>query len=171
MRCWCGWTARRGRSTSGSPTTWPSRPRRPGRASPSRAEEGPPGRRRSRRMALRIDILTLFPDLLEAFRSTSIVGAAVRKGEVDLRLTDIRSFATDAHRVVDDAPYGGGDGMVLKCEPVVAAVEATRRPGGRLIALSPRGRRLDQGLAAELARESQLVLLCGRYAGFDERIL
>jgi tRNA (guanine37-N1)-methyltransferase len=99
------------------------------------------------------------------------VGAAVRRGQVELVLTDIRSFATDRHRVVDDAPYGGGDGMVLKCEPVVAAIEATRRADGRLIALSPRGRRLDQGLAAELARESQLVLLCGRYAGFDERIL
>jgi tRNA (guanine37-N1)-methyltransferase len=122
-------------------------------------------------MALRIDILTLFPELLESFRSTSIVGAAVRRGEVDLRLTDIRSFATDAHRVVDDAPYGGGDGMVLKCEPVVAAVEAVRTPAARLIALGPRGRRLDQARVAELARESHLVLVCGRYAGFDERIL
>ena len=120
---------------------------------------------------LRIDILTLFPELLEPFRRTSIVGAAVRRGQIDVQLSDIRSFTTDRHHVADDTPYGGGDGMVLKCEPVVAAVEAVRGPQGRVIALSPRGRRLDQALAAELARESQLVLICGRYAGLDERIL
>jgi tRNA (guanine37-N1)-methyltransferase len=122
-------------------------------------------------MTLRIDVLTLFPELLEPFRNTSIVGAAVRRGQVELVLTDIRSFATDRHHVVDDSPYGGGDGMVLKCEPVVAAIESVRQPGARLIALSPRGRRLDQARVATLAGESQLILVCGRYAGFDERIL
>jgi tRNA (guanine37-N1)-methyltransferase len=122
-------------------------------------------------MALRIDILTLFPELLEPFRTTSIVGAAVRRGLLEVGLTDIRDFATDRHRVVDDAPYGGGDGMVFKCEPVVAAIEAVRRPEGRVIALSPRGRVLDHARVSQLARESQLILVCGRYAGLDERIL
>jgi tRNA (guanine37-N1)-methyltransferase len=104
-------------------------------------------------------------------RETSILGAAVRRGLVEIELTDIRSFARDRHRVVDDAPYGGGDGMVMKCEPVVAAIEAVRRPAGRLLALSPHGRRLEQAWVAELAREAQLVLVCGRYAGLDQRIV
>jgi len=119
----------------------------------------------------RIDILTLFPELLEAMTRASILGAALRQGLLEVGVRDVREFALDRHRVVDDAPYGGGDGMVLKCEPVVAAIEATLRPGGRLLVMSPRGRRLDQAWLAELAQESQLVLLCGRYAGFDERIL
>ena len=120
---------------------------------------------------LQIDVLTLFPELFDALRGASILGAALRDGLLEVEVHDIRAFALDRHRVVDDAPYGGGDGMVLKCEPVVAALESIRRPGGRVLAMSPRGRGLDQGWLAELARESQLVLLCGRYAGFDERIL
>lgn len=119
----------------------------------------------------RIRILTLFPDLVEPFLKGSVLGAARRDGRVDVRVTDIRAFADDPHRMVDDAPYGGGDGMVLKCEPVVAAVEAVRGPGARVLAMSPRGRRLDPSLVRELAAEPELVLLCGRYAGFDERIL
>jgi len=119
----------------------------------------------------RIDILTLFPELIEPWLRESILGAALRQGLLEVRVTDIRSFATDRHHVVDDAPYGGGDGMVLKCEPVVAAVESVAGPEALVLALSPRGRRLDQAWVAELARASQLVLLCGRYAGFDERIL
>lgn len=119
----------------------------------------------------RIDVLTLFPELVEPFLKGSVLGAALRDGLVDVRVTDFRAFATDRHRSVDDAPYGGGDGMVLLCEPLVEAVEAVRQPGGRVLALSPRGRVLDHALARELASEPQLVLLCGRYAGFDERIL
>lgn len=119
----------------------------------------------------RIDVLTLFPELIEPWLRESILGAALRQGLMDVRVTNIRSFAHDRHHVVDDAPYGGGDGMVLKCEPVVAAVESVVQPGALVLALSPRGRRLDQARVAELAQASQLVLLCGRYAGFDERIL
>lgn len=119
----------------------------------------------------RIDILTLFPDLVEPFLEGSLLGAARREGLLDVRVHDIRAWASDRHRTVDDAPYGGGDGMVLKCEPVVAAVEAVRQPGGRLLAMSPRGRLLAQPEVEALGRESQLLLLCGRYAGFDERIL
>ena len=119
----------------------------------------------------RIDILTIFPELVEPFLKGSLLGAAVREGRFGVHVTDIRAFSTDRHQRVDDAPYGGGDGMVLCCEPVAAAVEAVAQPGARVIALSPRGRVLSQTLVEELARERQLVLLCGRYGGFDERIL
>lgn len=118
----------------------------------------------------RIDVVTIFPELVEHFLSGSLLGQARRDGLLDVGVTDLRSFSGDRHHTVDDAPFGGGDGMVLKCEPVVAAIEAIARPGARVIALCPRGRRFDQALARELAGERQLVLLCGRYAGFDERI-
>ncbi|MFI5314371.1 MAG: tRNA (guanosine(37)-N1)-methyltransferase TrmD [Myxococcota bacterium] len=118
----------------------------------------------------RIDIVTIFPELVEHFLSGSLLGAARREGTVDVRVTDLRSFATDRHHSVDDSPYGGGDGMVLCCEPVVAAVEAIAEPGARVLALCPRGRRFAQPLARELAGERQIVLLAGRYAGFDDRI-
>jgi tRNA (guanine37-N1)-methyltransferase len=119
----------------------------------------------------RIDILTIFPDLVEGFLKGSVLGQALRRGRLEVCVTDIRAFATDRHRSVDDAPFGGGDGMVFTCPPTVAAIEAVRQPGGRVLALGPRGRRLDQELARELAREPQIVLICGRYAGLDERIL
>jgi len=118
-----------------------------------------------------IDILTIFPELVEPFLKGSLLGAALRDGRFQVRVVDIRAYATDRHRSVDDTPYGGGDGMVMKCEPVVAAVEAVAQPGARIVALSPRGRVLDQARVEALAQERQLVVLCGRYAGFDERIL
>jgi tRNA (guanine37-N1)-methyltransferase len=118
----------------------------------------------------RIEILTLFPEGVRPFLGGSILGASIREGRLDVHVTDPRDFATDRHRTVDDTPYGGGDGMVLKCEPIVAAIEQVRRPGGRVLLLSPRGRVLTQEFARELQQEKQLVLVCGRYAGFDERI-
>jgi tRNA (guanine37-N1)-methyltransferase len=118
----------------------------------------------------RIDVVTIFPELVEHFLSGSLLGQARRDGVLDVRVTDLRTFTTDRHHSVDDTPYGGGDGMVLRPEPVVAAVEAVKQPGGRVLALCPRGRRFDQALARELLQERQLVLLAGRYAGFDERI-
>jgi tRNA (guanine37-N1)-methyltransferase len=118
----------------------------------------------------RIDVVTIFPELVEHFLDGSLLGQARRDGTVDVRVTDLRGFAEGRHKSVDDTPYGGGDGMVLRGEPVVAAVEAIAEPGARVIALDPRGRRFDQGLARELAAERQLVLLAGRYAGFDDRI-
>ena len=118
----------------------------------------------------RIDIVTIFPDLVEHFLEGSLIGAARREGRLDVRVTDLREFAQDRHRTVDDAPYGGGDGMVFRCEPVVAAIEAVRGPGASVYLTSPRGRLLDQPLAEELARAPQIVLVCGRFAGFDERI-
>jgi tRNA (guanine37-N1)-methyltransferase len=121
--------------------------------------------------APRIDVLTMFPELVEGFLGGSLLGAARRDGLLDIRVGDLRAFATDRHRTLDDAPYGGGDGMVLKCEPVVAAVESIVGPGTKVLAMSPRGRTLDQARVGELAAELHLVLLCGRYAGFDQRIL
>lgn len=118
----------------------------------------------------RIDIITIFPELVEHFLKGSLLGAARRDGIVEVRVTDLRAYATDRQRSVDDEPFGGGDGMVLKCEPVVAAVEALARPGARICALGPRGRLFDQALAEELAAERQVLLICGRYAGLDERI-
>ena len=118
----------------------------------------------------RIDVVTIFPELVEHFLFGSLLGQARRDGKIDVRVTDLRRFTTDKHHSVDDTPYGGGDGMVLRCEPVVAAVEALKQPGARVLVLDPRGRKLDQALARELAAEPQLILLAGRYAGFDDRI-
>ena len=122
----------------------------------------------------RIDVLTLFPALLDGFLSQSIVRRAVSKGLVAIERWDIRDWANGPHRPVDDRPFGGGPGMILMAPPVVAAAEAvmaTAEPQGRLILLSPQGRRFDQDRAAELAREPRLILICGRYEGFDERVI
>ena len=123
--------------------------------------------------AFRIDVLTLFPALFDGFLSESIMSRAIAKGLVDVRLWNLRDWAEGKHRQVDDRPFGGGPGMVLMAPPVVGAVEAVRalaEPRGRLLALTPGGRRLDQGLVRDLIAESRLILLCGRYEGFDERI-
>lgn len=125
-------------------------------------------------MAMRIDILTLFPDLFEAFCRTSIVGRAVDRGLVEIHRTDIRAFARDRYGTVDDTPYGGGVGMVLKCEPIFDAVDAVRRhqpdPPGTVVLLSPQGQRLTQKRVAELAAQPRLILIAGHYEGFDERV-
>jgi tRNA (guanine37-N1)-methyltransferase len=123
---------------------------------------------------LRVDLLTLFPALFEGFLSESILRRAIDKGLVAIHRWDIRDWAEGKHKQVDDRPFGGGPGMVLMAPPTVAAVEAVRdgaEPPGRLIVLTPQGRTFDQAWARELARESRLILLCGRYEGFDERIL
>jgi tRNA (guanine37-N1)-methyltransferase len=123
---------------------------------------------------VRIDVLTLFPGMFDGPLSESIVQRARERGLVEIALHDIRDWATDRHRSVDDYPYGGGAGMVLKVEPVVAAVEAVlagAEPGTRLLLMSAGGRRYDQAFAAELAACPRLVLLCGHYEGFDQRIL
>jgi len=123
---------------------------------------------------LRIDLLTLFPALFDGFLNESILKRAIEKGLVAVHRWDIREWAEGKHKQVDDRPFGGGPGMVLMAPPTVAAVEAVRastEPPGRLIALTPQGRRLDQDHVRELAKEPRLILLCGRYEGFDERIL
>ena len=119
---------------------------------------------------MRIDVFTIFPGILEAPLRESLLGRAIASGLVEVRIHDIRDFATDPHRQVDDEPYGGGPGMVMKPEPVFAAVESLGPDRGRTILLSPAGRRLDQALVRELADDPRLVLICGRYEGVDERV-
>lgn len=121
---------------------------------------------------MRIDVLTLFPEILEGPLRASLLGKAVAEGLLEVALTNIRDFATDRHRTVDDAPYGGGAGMVMKCEPLFAAVESLRDRNSldRVILLTPRGRRMDQDWIRALAAAPDAVLICGRYEGVDERV-
>ena len=124
-------------------------------------------------MALRVDILTLFPEFFEAFTTTSIVGRAVRDDRVEIHLTNIRDFATDRYGSVDDKPFGGGVGMVLMCQPIFDAVEHVRkldsRPG-KVILMTPQGAPADQPMVDGLACEERVILIAGHYEGFDERI-
>jgi len=124
----------------------------------------------------RIDVITIFPGLFEAFLDESIVGIAIRSGRLKVAIHDLRDWTTDSHRTVDDSPYGGGPGMVMKPEPLVAAIEALAGPKGperkaRVIALSPQGERLDQPRLDGLSQEEALVLVCGRYEGVDQRAI
>jgi tRNA (guanine37-N1)-methyltransferase len=127
---------------------------------------------------VRIDVVTIFPELFEPFRSTALLGAACAQGIVELRSHDLRNWTRDRHRTVDDTPYGGGPGMVMKPEPLVEAIEAlagakedaTERTA-LVLSMSPQGRRLDQARVEELAREPHLVLVCGRYEGIDQRVI
>jgi tRNA (guanine37-N1)-methyltransferase len=120
---------------------------------------------------VRIDVFTIFPGIFEGPLRESLLGKAIEAGVVDVRVHDIRASATDKHRQVDDEPYGGGPGMVLKPEPVFAAVESLGEGTKRMIVLSPAGRRLEQSLVRELAKEPWLVLISGRYEGVDERVV
>ena len=118
---------------------------------------------------MRVDVLTIFPDLVEQFAAASLLGRARRQGHLELRVHDLRDATDDVHRSVDDAPFGGGAGMVLAAQPIFDTVER-ERPPRPLFLLGPRGRRLDQSLAAELAALDGFSLLCGRYEGVDERV-
>jgi tRNA (guanine37-N1)-methyltransferase len=123
---------------------------------------------------MRIDVITIFPEMFRGVFEFGILRRASEAGIVEIRVTDLRDFATDRHRTTDDAPYGGGPGMVMKVEPLVAAVESILGEGGsgaRLILLSPRGAPLDQPTVEELARSERLVVVAGRYEGVDERFI
>lgn len=124
--------------------------------------------------ALRFDILTLFPELCRAVLSESIPRIAQEQGAVEYHYHNFRDFAEGVHQAVDDRPYGGGAGMVLKPEPIFRCIRSVISKAGstqpKMLLLTPQGRRFDQKLAGELAREPWLLLLCGRYEGFDERI-
>ena len=122
---------------------------------------------------MKISILTLFPDVVRTYLGASILGLAEERGLVGFEVRDIREHAEGKHRQVDDRPFGGGPGMVLMPGPVVAAVEAARaahEAGAELILLTPQGERFDQRMAEGLSRAPGLILICGRYEGFDERV-
>lgn len=126
---------------------------------------------RRRHGPLKIDIVTLFPEMFEPVLSTSIVGRARKAGLVEVSIVNPRDFTDDRRGTVDDRPFGGGAGMVLMAEPVYRALKKVRRRGSRVVYLSPQGKRFDQRLARELAQARRLVLLCGHYEGIDERAL
>jgi tRNA (guanine37-N1)-methyltransferase len=122
---------------------------------------------------VRIDILTLFPEMFDAVLGTSIPKRAAEKGLVSYHLTNIRDFATDAHKSVDDKPFGGGPGMVMMCQTIFDAVESVERQdasGSVRILLTPQGRLFDQSVAEELAAKDRLLFIAGHYEGFDDRI-
>ena len=119
---------------------------------------------------MRIDVFTVFPEILRSPLRESLLGRAIEAEIVDVRVHDLRGWTDDRHRSVDDEAYGGGPGMVLKPEPLFRAVESLDPDRGRVLLLSPAGRRLDQALVRELAAEPHLTLLCGRYEGVDERV-
>jgi len=121
---------------------------------------------------MRLDVLTLFPEMFPGYLGQSVLSAAIERGLVDIRLHNIRDWAKGRHQIVDDRPFGGGPGMVLKVEPVVECVEAvqTQAEPGHLVMLTPQGRKLTQQIVEELAAKSRLLLLCGRYEGFDDRV-
>lgn len=123
---------------------------------------------------MRFDILTLFPETFPGYLGQSLLNKAIEKGLVDVKIHDLRDWARDKHNSVDDRPFGGGPGMVIKVEPVVESVEAVQaldETAGHLVLLSPQGRTLNQRVVEELAKQKRLVLLCGRYEGFDQRVI
>ncbi len=119
---------------------------------------------------MKIDFVTLFPGIFSGPLRESILARAQARGLVEIRVVNLRDYAPGRHRVTDDYPFGGGGGMVLKPEPLLACVEALRGARSRVVLLDPQGRRFTQALARQLARESHLILLCGRYEGVDERV-
>lgn len=119
---------------------------------------------------MRIDVVSLFPGLFDAFLTTSLLGKAVEQGVIEVAVHDLRAHGLGKHRSVDDEPYGGGAGMVMRPEPIYDAVEPLLGENTHVVLLSPRGRLLDQRRVRELATQKHLVLICGRYEGVDERV-
>jgi tRNA (guanine37-N1)-methyltransferase len=120
---------------------------------------------------MKIDILTLFPDICRAPLSESIMKRAQENGIVDLRIHNLRNWTTDKHHIVDDAPFGGGQGMVMKPEPIFAAVEDLRNQASRVVLMSPAGHRFDQRMATQLSQEPHVIIVCGHYEGVDHRVI
>ncbi len=119
---------------------------------------------------MKIDILTLFPGMFEGFKTESIIKRAIEKGKVEINIIDIRNYTPYKNNQVDDYQFGGGGGMIMMCEPVFNAVEAIKTPDSHVIILSPRGKTYNQGHAKELTTFKHLIIICGHYEGFDERI-
>ncbi len=119
---------------------------------------------------MRIDILTLFPDMFEGFLKTSIIKRALEAHVAQVYLHDFREFASNKHKKVDDYPYGGGQGMVLMCQPIIDCLKTLTTPESLVILMSPQGRTLKQSYSEELSKQKHLIFICGHYEGFDERI-
>ena len=119
---------------------------------------------------MKIDILTLFPGMFEGFKSESIIKRAIEDKKVEINTINFRDFAKNKHKKVDDTPYGGGNGMVLMCQPIFDAVESVKKENSKVILLSPQGAPYNQEKAYELSKEEHLIFICGHYEGFDERI-
>ncbi len=119
---------------------------------------------------MKIDIVTLFPEMFEAFLHTSIIARAIKEGKVTVHLHNFRNYSKDIHHKVDDSPYGGGSGMVLMCQPIFDCIEAIRTEDSYIVMLTPDGVKYQQSMAYDLAKKKHLILLCGHYEGFDERI-
>lgn len=119
---------------------------------------------------MRIDILTLFPEMFENFSKDSIIKRAIEKGLVEINIIDFRKYSTDPHNRVDDTPYGGGSGMVLMCQPIYDCIDDIKTENSKVIMLTPDGKTYKQNIAYDLSKEKHLILLCGHYEGFDERI-
>jgi tRNA (guanine37-N1)-methyltransferase len=120
---------------------------------------------------MKIDIVTLFPEICRAPLGESIMKRAQKNGIIDLYIHNLRDWTTDKHHVADDAPFGGGQGMVMKPEPIFAAVEELRNQTSKVVLMSPAGRRFDQEMAAQLSGESHLIIICGHYEGVDHRVI
>ncbi len=121
-------------------------------------------------MAMKIDVLTLFPDIFSGPLTESIIKRAREAALVGINIEDLRRYTGDKHHTADDKPYGGGSGMVMKAEPVFMAVDQLRRPGTRIILMSPQGARFSQPMARQLSGEEHLIFICGHYEGIDERV-
>ena len=121
---------------------------------------------------MKFSILTLFPEIIQSYASASIMGRAIKQGVIEVEAVNIRDFSADPHHKVDDSPFGGGSGMVMTCQPVESAYESLLplQEPARILLTTPTGRRLDHAMAVELSQSAQLVILCGHYEGFDERI-
>ena len=119
---------------------------------------------------MKIDILTIFPEMFDGFINTSIIKRAIESGRVDIKIHNFRDYSLDKHKKVDDYPYGGGAGMVLMCEPIFRAVEDIKTDDSIVIMLSPSGQVFKQSIAVDLSKKKHLIFLCGHYEGFDERI-
>jgi len=120
---------------------------------------------------MKIDILTLFPEVCRAPLSESMMKRAQESGVLELRIHNLRDWTTDKHHVVDDAPFGGGPGMVMKAEPIFAAVESLRNENSFVVLMTPQGRRLTQTIAREFSAHSHLIVVCGHYEGVDHRVI
>lgn len=120
---------------------------------------------------MKIDVLTLFPEMFTPVISSSILGRAAEKNIIDVRLTDIRDFSNDKHNRADDYPFGGGGGMVMMADPIFGALESVKAEGKKIIYMSPRGKIIDQQKISELAELDEFVILCGHYEGIDQRVI